>query len=86
MSPRDQAPPLTTDNPVIRASFRHALSTGTPVGPAEIYNRLLNDRIVFLGTEVDDEIANILCAQMLFSKDKIAKRTYGYTSIAQVVL
>ena len=43
-----------------------ALSTGTPVGPAEIYNRLLNDRIVFLGTEVDDEIANILCAQMLF--------------------
>jgi ATP-dependent Clp protease protease subunit len=42
------------------------LSTGAPAGPGEIYNRLLNDRIVFLGTEVDDDIANILCAQMLY--------------------
>ncbi|HAN08148.1 MAG TPA: ATP-dependent Clp protease proteolytic subunit [Acidimicrobiaceae bacterium] len=43
-----------------------ALSAGAPAGPGEIYNRLLNDRIVFLGTEVDDDIANILCAQMLY--------------------
>jgi len=43
-----------------------ALSIGAPAGPGEIYNRLLNDRIVFLGTEVDDDIANILCAQMLY--------------------
>jgi ATP-dependent Clp protease, protease subunit len=42
------------------------LNSGIPSGPSEIYNRLLNDRIVFLGTEVDDEIANILAAQMLF--------------------
>jgi ATP-dependent Clp protease, protease subunit len=33
---------------------------------SEIYNRLLKDRIVMLGTEVDDDIANIICAQMLF--------------------
>jgi ATP-dependent Clp protease, protease subunit len=32
----------------------------------EIFNRLLKDRIVFLGTEVNDDIANIVCAQMLF--------------------
>jgi ATP-dependent Clp protease protease subunit len=32
----------------------------------EIYNRLLRDRIVMLGTEVNDDIANLLCAQMLF--------------------
>ncbi|MGY9073024.1 MAG: ClpP family protease [Acidimicrobiales bacterium] len=44
----------------------NANSGGMPFGPSEIYNRLLNDRIVFLGTEVDDDIANILCAQMLF--------------------
>ena len=31
-----------------------------------IYNRLLKDRIVILGTEVSDDIANIVCAQMLF--------------------
>ncbi len=32
----------------------------------DIYSRLLKDRIVFLGTQVDDEIANALVAQMLF--------------------
>jgi ATP-dependent Clp protease, protease subunit len=32
----------------------------------EIFNRLLKDRIVILGTEVSDDIANIICAQMLF--------------------
>ena len=32
---------------------------------AEIFNRLLKDRIIFLGTEVDDDIANMICAQML---------------------
>jgi ATP-dependent Clp protease, protease subunit len=30
-----------------------------------IYERLLHERIVFLGSEVDDDIANQLCAQML---------------------
>ncbi len=32
----------------------------------DIYSRLLKDRIVFLGTPVDDQIANIIVAQMLF--------------------
>jgi ATP-dependent Clp protease, protease subunit len=32
----------------------------------EIFNRLLKDRIVFLGTEVDDDIANVVCAQLLY--------------------
>jgi ATP-dependent Clp protease protease subunit len=32
----------------------------------DIYSRLLKDRIVFLGTEVNDDIANIIIAQMLF--------------------
>ncbi|MCU0714337.1 MAG: ATP-dependent Clp protease proteolytic subunit [Pirellula sp.] len=31
-----------------------------------VYSRLLKDRIIFLGTQVDDEIANALVAQMLF--------------------
>ena len=30
-----------------------------------IYNRLLKDRIIFLGSEVRDENANAICAQML---------------------
>ena len=32
----------------------------------DIYSRLLIDRIVFLGTEVNDTVANLLIAQMLF--------------------
>ena len=32
----------------------------------DIYSRLLKDRIIFLGSAVDDEIANVIIAQMLF--------------------
>src|SRR6476661_10234225 len=32
----------------------------------DIYSRLLKDRIIFLGTPVDDQIANLVIAQMLF--------------------
>ena len=66
----------TTDNlqPMPELHSANALSAGNPVGPGEIYNRLLNDRIVFLGTEVDDEIANILCAQMLFLEGQDRER------------
>jgi ATP-dependent Clp protease, protease subunit len=32
----------------------------------DIYSRLLKDRIVFLGTQVNDEVANIIVAQLLF--------------------
>ena len=32
----------------------------------DIYSRLLRERIVFLGQEVDDDIANLVAAQLLF--------------------
>ena len=32
----------------------------------DIYSRLLKDRIIFLGTTVDDEVANLIVAQMLY--------------------
>ncbi|OLC20353.1 MAG: ATP-dependent Clp protease proteolytic subunit, partial [Deltaproteobacteria bacterium 13_1_40CM_68_24] len=32
----------------------------------DLYSRLLKDRIIFLGTPVDDDVANIIVAQMLF--------------------
>ena len=32
----------------------------------DVFNRLLRNRIVFLGTEVDDEIANLITAQLLY--------------------
>lgn len=32
----------------------------------DIYSRLLTDRIIFLGTSIDDNVANIVIAQLLF--------------------
>ena len=32
----------------------------------DIYSRLLKDRIIFLGFPVDDNVANLVIAQMLF--------------------
>ena len=32
----------------------------------DIFSRLLKDRIVFLGTEINDDVANIIIAQLLF--------------------
>lgn len=32
----------------------------------DIYSRLLKDRIIFLGTAIDDQVANAIIAQMLF--------------------
>ena len=32
----------------------------------DIYSRLLKDRIIFLGTEIDDNVANLMNAQLLF--------------------
>ena len=32
----------------------------------DIYSRLLKDRIIFLGGEIDDDVANVVVAQMLF--------------------
>ena len=40
--------------------------TGRAERAYDIYSRLLKDRIIFLGTGVDDNVANIIIAQMLF--------------------
>src|SRR3954468_10912399 len=34
-------------------------------GQFDVYQRLLKERIVFLGTQVDDQSANLICAQLL---------------------
>ena len=39
----------------------------------DIYSRLLKDRIMFLGSQVNDEIANSLVAQMLFLQSEDPK-------------
>lgn len=41
-------------------------STGRGERAYDIYSRLLKDRIIFIGTAVDDNVANIIIAQLLF--------------------
>ncbi len=46
--------------------FRYAVGETGPLDrAAEIYGRLLHERIIFLGTQVDDTSANLICAQLL---------------------
>lgn len=41
-------------------------NTGRSERAYDIYSRLLKDRIVLLGTQVDDQVASLICAQLLF--------------------
>ena len=41
-------------------------TTGRTERAYDIYSRLLKDRIIFLGTAINDEIANLIVAQLLF--------------------
>lgn len=47
-----------------------------------VYERLLSERIIFLGSEVNDEIANRLCAQILLLAAEDPARTSASTSFA----
>ncbi|MDI6852785.1 MAG: ATP-dependent Clp endopeptidase proteolytic subunit ClpP [Deltaproteobacteria bacterium] len=40
----------------------------------DIYSRLLKDRIIFLGTAISDEIANLIIAQLLFLEAEDSER------------
>jgi len=40
--------------------------TGRSERAYDIYSRLLKDRIIFIGTVIDDQVANIVIAQLLF--------------------
>jgi ATP-dependent Clp protease protease subunit len=40
----------------------------------DIYSRLLKDSIIFIGTSIDDQIANLVIAQMLFLEAEDADR------------
>ena len=48
--------------------------TGRGERSYDIYSRLLKDRIVFIGMPIDDHIANLVIAQMLFLQMKDAKK------------
>jgi ATP-dependent Clp protease protease subunit len=53
------------------------VARGTDVGlnlDDSVYNRLLKDRIIILGSEVNDQVANRICAQLLLLAAEDAER------------
>ncbi|MGD9972897.1 MAG: ATP-dependent Clp endopeptidase proteolytic subunit ClpP [Desulfatirhabdiaceae bacterium] len=44
----------------------------------DIYSRLLKDRIIFLGTVINDDVANLLIAQMLFLESEDPAREINF--------
>jgi ATP-dependent Clp protease, protease subunit len=44
----------------------------------DIYSRLLKDRIIFLGTAVNDEVANLLIAQLLFLESEDPEKDINF--------
>jgi len=54
-------------------------NTGRGERMYDIYSRLLKDRIVLLGTPIDDHVANSICAQLLFlESENPEKQIYMY--------
>ncbi len=41
-------------------------TTGRGERTYDVYSRLLRDRIIFLGTPIDDQVANVIVAQLIF--------------------
>lgn len=48
--------------------------TGRGERSMDIYSRLLKDRIIFIGTEISDPVANVVVAQLLFLKMEDPKK------------
>ncbi|MDR0881269.1 MAG: ATP-dependent Clp endopeptidase proteolytic subunit ClpP [Candidatus Adiutrix sp.] len=48
--------------------------TGRGERAYDIYSRLLKDRIILLGSPVDDNVANLICAQLVFLESEDPKK------------
>jgi ATP-dependent Clp protease protease subunit len=68
--PVSGAVPIVGLGPVIRSGPAPIRASEAPVGGVSgldehVYSRLLRDRIVLLGSEVNDAVANAICAQLI---------------------
>ncbi|MGD0074702.1 MAG: ATP-dependent Clp endopeptidase proteolytic subunit ClpP [Candidatus Binataceae bacterium] len=52
--------------------------TGRGERAYDIYSRLLKDRIVFLGSEVNDDVANLVTAQLLFLESEDPEKEISF--------
>src|SRR4030095_1294842 len=65
------APPLTLSSAALDRTINHVVpkvieQTNRGERAYDIFSLLLKERIVFLGTGIDDQIANLIIAQLLF--------------------
>ena len=51
--------------------------TGRGERAYDIYSRLLKDRIIFIGTPIDDTVANLVIAQLLFLQGEDSSKEIG---------
>ena len=60
----------------LNASYNHVMSAfdGQDAGNPDVYQRLLKERIIFLGTQVDHTSANLICAQLLLLEAEDPRR------------
>jgi len=49
-------------------------NNGRDTRPMSVFSRLLKDRILFIGTPIDDNVANLVIAQMLYLQMEDAKK------------
>ena len=49
----------------------------------DIYSRLLKDRIIMLGSQIDDNVANSIVSQLLFLQAQDSEKIFTYISIHQ---
>ena len=59
---RDPEPQPTAQIPFPHVEFTD--KKGQPIS-GDVYSRLMRDRIVFLGTPINDTVANLICAQLI---------------------
>ncbi|HTA19391.1 MAG TPA: ATP-dependent Clp protease proteolytic subunit [Polyangia bacterium] len=59
---------MTQDSKIVRASMIPTVVEQTHRGERgwDVFSRLLKDRIIFMGSEIDDDVANVVVAQLLF--------------------
>ncbi len=50
------------------------------VAQMDVFSRLMMDRIIFLGTDVNDYTANVIQAQLLYLDSADPGKTFPYTS------
>eukprot|EP01041_Mallomonas_annulata_P040312 gene40312-64184_t len=59
----------STDSPFSSAAQMPLVPQAADTGfdpRSDVFNRLLKNRVIMLGTDVNDDIANSLCAQLLY--------------------